>query len=555
MEKRMIIAMVLSMAVLIATQYYFRMKNPVRPAGDSRANPVPGSSSAKKVSQPAQSTSEPAPAEGIAKPLQGTKREIEVDRRLYRAIVSTEGATFRSFRLKDYRDRSGQPLELLPQSLPDGYGHPGSVVTGDPEVDQRANSGLYALEPAASGPALTASTNLPLRLAYRDDKVYVMKTFSFSPDQYAVGVEIRLQAYGQPRQFRLSIAPALVNFTQQTDEEFLNRSTVAQLPGGSIERQSTHDLEQDLSYQGAIAWAGLSSKYFSALGIPDHDLPEVQFHHSVYKTKDEKGNETEHHWADPLLPSRGPLWKGTIFYGPNDPEALRAVKPELGNVIDYGWFSFLIKPLLAMLKLIQTRIHNWGWAIIVLTFLINLALFPIRHKQTVSMKRMQVLQPKVKAIQEKYKKLKLKPTDPKKQQMNVEIMNLYKENKVNPLGGCLPLLVQMPFLIAFYKMLDVSIELRGAPFALWIRDLSKHDPTYITPILMGALMVWQQKMTPTATMDPTQAKMMMLMPIIFTAMFLTVSSGLVLYMLFSSIFAMAFQWLSQQWDPSLKVKV
>jgi YidC/Oxa1 family membrane protein insertase len=193
-------------------------------------------------------------------------------------------------------------------------------------------------------------------------------------------------------------------------------------------------------------------------------------------------------------------------------------------------------------------VRNWGVAIIVLTFLISLALFPIRYKQMISMKKMQVLQPKMRSIQDRYKKYKA--TDPKRQEMNAEVMQLYKEHGVNPLGGCLPLLLQMPFLFAFYRMLDAAIELRGAPFFFWIRDLSKMDPYYVTPILMGATMLLQQKMTPQTTTDPAQARMMMFMPIIFTAMFFSLSSGLVVYFLFSNLFAIGFQKLSEKWLPA-----
>jgi YidC/Oxa1 family membrane protein insertase len=196
-------------------------------------------------------------------------------------------------------------------------------------------------------------------------------------------------------------------------------------------------------------------------------------------------------------------------------------------------------------------VNNYGWAIIIVTFFINLVLLPIRYKQTKSMKKMSEVQPQLKAIQNKYKKLPRK--DPKRQDMNKEIMELYQQHGVNPLGGCLPLLVQMPFLFAFYRMLASSIELRGAPFMLWIQDLSKADPYYITPIVMGATMIVQQKMTP-ATGDPAQRRMMMIMPVVFMFFFLSLSSGLVIYFLFSNVFGMLFQWAMQKMSPSEEVK-
>jgi YidC/Oxa1 family membrane protein insertase len=174
-------------------------------------------------------------------------------------------------------------------------------------------------------------------------------------------------------------------------------------------------------------------------------------------------------------------------------------------------------------------------------------LAPVRYKQTASMKKMSVLQPQIKAIQDRYKRMKR--TDPRQAKKNEEVMALYKEHGVNPLGGCLPLVIQMPFLFAFYRMLYSSMELRGAPFIGWIQDLSRHDPYYVTPILMGISMVVQQKMTPAAG-DPTQRKMMMALPVVFTFFFLNFSSGLVLYFLFSNLFGMMFQFLTQRWQEA-----
>jgi YidC/Oxa1 family membrane protein insertase len=198
------------------------------------------------------------------------------------------------------------------------------------------------------------------------------------------------------------------------------------------------------------------------------------------------------------------------------------------------------------LKWIVRSAHNYGWAIIILTLLLTLLLFPFRLKQMVSMKKMAVVQPKVKEIQEKYRKYK--KTDPRRAQMNQEVMALYKEHNVNPLGGCLPLLLQMPLLFAFYQLLASSIELRHAPFMGWIRDLSAKDPYYVLPIVMGITMIISQKMTPMAPgADPMQTRMMMMMPVVFTFMFLNVSSGLNLYFLCSNIFQVGFQKVAERW--------
>ena len=239
--------------------------------------------------------------------------------------------------------------------------------------------------------------------------------------------------------------------------------------------------------------------------------------------------------------------KYQLYIGPKKQSDLEAVKSvDITGVIDYGMFKILVLPLLTALRWIHRYVHNYGLAIIILTFLLSILLFPLRLKQMLSMKKMQVVQPKVKAIQEKYKKYK--KTDPKRAEMNQEVMKLYKEHNVNPLGGCLPLLLQFPLLFAFYSLLANSIELRHAPFIAWIQDLSVKDPYYILPIIMGITMFISQKMTPmTPGADPTQTKMMMFMPVVFTIMFFNVMSGLNLYFLCSNIFGVAFQKIFERW--------
>lgn len=219
------------------------------------------------------------------------------------------------------------------------------------------------------------------------------------------------------------------------------------------------------------------------------------------------------------------------FFGAKDYEFLSKTKPELKELVNFGLFSFIAKPLLWILKGINGFIGNWGFSIIILTFLLRIVLYPINHKQIVSMKKMQKVQPKIDAIRKKYKNA-LKDMD-ERAKMNQEIMEVYKREGINPLGGCLPLALQIPILWAFYSMLSYAIELRNSPFIFWIKDLSSRDPYYITPILMGIGMLWQQKMTPTSGTG-SQKFLMNTMPIFFTFLFLNFPSGVVLYWLFNT---------------------
>jgi len=222
---------------------------------------------------------------------------------------------------------------------------------------------------------------------------------------------------------------------------------------------------------------------------------------------------------------------------------LATVDRTLVKAIHFGIWDFLAVPLLRALKWINAYVGNYGWSIIILTVLINVAMFPLRHKSVVSMRRMQELQPQIKAIQDRY--AKYKATDPERQKMNQELMALYKEKGVNPASGCLPMLLTTPVLFAFYSLLSMSIELRGAPFVGWIHDLSAPDPYFVIPLLMGITMFWQQKISPTSA-DPTQQRVMMIMPIMFTAMMAFSPSGVVLYWTVSQLWAIGQQYLTNR---------
>jgi YidC/Oxa1 family membrane protein insertase len=242
-----------------------------------------------------------------------------------------------------------------------------------------------------------------------------------------------------------------------------------------------------------------------------------------------------------------------FFAGPKNIDILQAVNPKLDKLVDFGWFSFIARPLfLALNWLNDTYIQNYGWSIVVITILINFALLPLKLTSMRSMKRMSALAPQIKAINERYKGVGLR--DPKKAQQNQEIMDLYKKNNVNPMGGCMPMLLQIPFFIAFYKVLTVAIELRGAEW-LWVRDLSspEHLPIRILPVAMIVSQFVMQKMTPTTSMDPTQQRMMLMMPLFLGFMFYGVSSGLVLYWLTSNLVGIVQQVFINKTSPPAPV--
>lgn len=226
------------------------------------------------------------------------------------------------------------------------------------------------------------------------------------------------------------------------------------------------------------------------------------------------------------------------YIGPKEHKTLEAVNEKLANVVEYGWFTFIAKPMFSFLSLLYSYIGNWGWAIVALTIIIRIILFPLTYKSMVSMQKLKILAPKIKELQEKYK------GNPQKMQMHM--MELYKKHKANPLGGCLPILIQIPIFFAIYRVLLNAIELKAAPWALWINDLAIHDPYYILPIYMGATMFLQQVITPMTIQDPTQAKIMKFLPLIFILFFINFPAGLTLYWCVNNTFSLAQQWFINQ---------
>jgi YidC/Oxa1 family membrane protein insertase len=290
---------------------------------------------------------------------------------------------------------------------------------------------------------------------------------------------------------------------------------------------------------GNFSFAGIADTYFAAVFLPEGNsgMQVVTFEDTVKTPHDQT----------PVALSGVALSGGTVnrfevFVGPKDIDLLTRINPKLEQVVDFGWMAFLAKPLFLIVNYVNDNfVHNFGWAIVLVTVAINFILFPLKLSNMKSMRKMQALKPQIDAINAKYKNIGLR--DPKKGEQNEEVMALYKRHGVNPMGGCLPMLLQMPFFFAFYKVFTVSVEMRGAPW-LWVTDLSQpeHWEIKILPLVMIASQFIMQKMTPQAGGDPAQQKMMMFMPLVFGFMFYNFPSGLVLYYLTSNLVSMGQQW-------------
>lgn len=304
-------------------------------------------------------------------------------------------------------------------------------------------------------------------------------------------------------------------------------------------------MQKQLRHEGAFRYAGVDDHYFVAVALLADAAARADYAPVTLPVPGGADGATRSFIAFSVRPDPGaaPSKTATVpfFIGPKDFDQLRAADTQLVRAIDFGMFALIVVPLLQALKWVNGFLGNYGWSIVVLTLIINILIFPLRHRSMVSMKKMQAIQPEVKAIQDRFAKYKV--TDPERQKMNSEMLALYKQKGVSPASGCVPMLLTMPILLAFYNLLGQAIELRGAPFVWWIHDLSAKDPTYVWPVLMGVTMFIQQRMMPT-TADPMQQKIFLLMPVIFTVMFLSMPSGLVIYWLVSNVLTIGQQYLT-----------
>ena len=534
MEKRVLLAVFLSFLVLFIYQSLVgpspernQTIDPLSPAADDQVAQQPIGRAATTPATP------PAPIEEVAQ-LSAAEtlvadeiaRDIIVETDFVRAVFSNEGAVLTSWRLKGYRDGQKEPLELIPQEL-EGVRPFSLLFETQPELTATLQKALF--RPSRSE-LLVTNRIASLEFEYRDTSgLRAFKAFRFDPDQpFVVHIEVEVETLEGPEDVILQWGPGLAGGDEGESSTFRRQGPQGIFSqAGEVSRLDASDLFEQADYDGRFDFVGIDDHYFISAAIPNDALVEVHYEPLAAAAASERNLVA----YDIQLPT-------TFFVGPKDFDVLGNVNSEFVRAVHFGIFSWLVVPLHRSLKWVHGFVGNYGWSIIIITIMINALMFPLRHKSVVSMRKMQEIQPEMKAIQDRYKNLKA--TDPGKQKMNQELMSLYRERGVNPASGCLPMLLTMPVLFAFYSLLSVAIEIRDAPFILWIQDLSQHDPLYVTPLLMGVTMVAQQKMTP-STADPMQQKIMMVMPVVFTFMFLWAPSGLVLYWLMSNVWGVGQQ--------------
>jgi YidC/Oxa1 family membrane protein insertase len=464
-----------------------------------------------------------------------SETETVIENDLYRIVFTNRGAQVKSWILKKFQDDQGRPLDLVNPIAAPKFGYPLSLWTYDETLRNKLNSALYV----SSGEGnLTAPASLSFE--YSDAGLTVRKSFQFD-HSYLVRVETSVFSNGDP----VNAFPAWpAGFGDQTTPPAFAATQFEYQVNSNTERAPAKKVSGGNTLRGTFDWVGIADAYFGAVFIPENpdDVNVVTLRTSVEVPADSsKPNETRP--VDVLGVAAGHPGESSerLFVGPKSLDVLESVKvpaisgaeKDLRAMVDFGWFGVIARPLFIWLRWTYGYVHNWGWAIVLQTIIITLALLPLRITQMKSALKMQRVQPQMKAIQEKYKKYSMR--DPRKQDMQKEIGELYKREGVNPVGGCLPLLIQMPFLIAYYKMLGAAIDLRQAHW-LWIHDLSARDPYFILPAIMVISMFVMQKMTPQAGMDPAQQRMMtVMMPLMMGFIFFNLAAGLNLYYALSNV--------------------
>ena len=549
MNRDFLLAIALSFLVLLASRYFLEPYFQPEPAEPTAVVEPP---SPEPKPQPAPVAVIPGtPRERLRPDVAGTRKALKdqvysVETDLYKLSFSNRGAVVKEWVLKRYLDAGAEPLNLIDADQSMQTVFPMALIVDNPsEVSAVLRTALFHSDsPKAIDLTRGGRDSGRLRFEYAEGGIEVVKTMAFRSGSYEVEVDCDVSIDGRPVDYFLLWQGG---FGDATLENTWAKRQVFYRGQDAIERMEAGDLESKQEMEGRFAFLGVEDHYFAAVFLPVGPSGIRRIH--LARDTGTSAEESEELFLKAGVYSAASDGRFRLFVGPKDTEVL---PQELRDLIDYGWFAFLCKPLFVGLKWIYGVVGNYGVSIVLLTVVINAALFPLRYKSVTASQKMQKIQPRIKAIQEKYKKLK--STDPKRQQMNSEVMALYKEHGVNPLGGCLPLLLQMPFLFAFYSLLNVAIELRQAPFFAWIEDLSAPDPTYILPVLMVGSMMLTQKLTPMPSADPLQAKMMLFMPLIFGFMMATQSSGLVLYWFTSNLVNIFQQLAMNRFGPGAAAK-
>jgi YidC/Oxa1 family membrane protein insertase len=587
-EMRILIASILSMAVILLWAKFFAPKPPAnlpqanRPGitAPAATNPAaqPASTSPSTTPGKLNATTSAGVATGIAPsnaaamPPTTAKEEpsIVVENELYRVEISNRGGVVKSWQLKKYKDDS-KPQRMLdvvhPEAAAQVGGWPFALVLDDPQLETQANSALYVAQVPVPGahagdvarysglPASPLSAPAELRLVWSDGHLEVTKSFQFD-HSYVVRVETSVKFNGTPIKAGLAWLGGFGDLTVQNPVPVETVNTFYN-EGGKLTDLPYKKLEGPEKWSpgvwmGGKDFAGIEDRYFAAAFLPVNGVANGSIetrYWKVFRTVQKDGKDEQEPVSEVAATASSQPTALRVYVGPKDYDDLKAMKPPLQSLVNFGFLEFIAEPLFHGMKWLHKYIPNWGWTIVVLTLVINMLLFPLRISSYKTTLKMQRVAPEIKAIQERYKKYKL--NDPKKQEMNKEVMAIYSREGINPVGGCFQMFLQMPIWFGLNSALRGAIELRHAQW-LWISDLAAKDPYYVLPVVVGVSMYLVSKMTPMTAADPQQQQMLKIMPIMFAGSFIIFpfSSGLALYILTSSLVGIVQQWYLNRTHPA-----
>ena len=560
-QARGVVFVVIALAVLFIWVHYFSPPPPAKKASEQQAATAQQPPRTIQEAKPRAEATKQAPTRPVAVARASAERLIVVDSALYHVELSNQGAVVRSWTLKRYKDEQTppHPLDLVNSETSQEFGWPLSLELSDTKLESQANGGLFQVSTftgTGATPAEQTQFRAPVSIGFHfsDGHLEVTKKFDFT-QSYQLTVETSVSVDGKPVPAALAWRGGFGDKTVYHESQLIN---VFYSQGGKLELLTYKKLgvpgnqSQPAEHAGPLEFAGIQDQFFAAAFIPDNtpnlDLWDWTKNRSL--TVDGK-QETEPVSEMAAGSAQAEPLHFRMYVGPKDLAVLAQVHPSLEGLVNFGWTTVLAKPILFVLQWLHKYIPNYGWAIVVLTLIINFAVFPLKVKSWRSMQRMQRVMPEIRSIQDRYKKYSM--TDPRKRKMNEEVMAVYQREGINPMGSCLPMLFQMPIWWALWRVLEGAIELRHAPWFLWIHDLSAKDPYYILPIAMGITMYLMTKMTPQTTVDPTQQKMMNLMPLMFAAFFFTLASGLNLYMFTSNVIGVGQQYYLNRTQPLPKI--
>jgi len=546
-QTRLLIAIVLSFLVFFLWNVFFMEEKPVQEKGERTAqsdklvSETPYVPKSEKITPPIPQKMPSEPARTVQ--TEGDARTIRINTPFYSTLISEGGAVIKEMILNDYRVSIDENADRL-NMINDEINHGSLRIGFGDDLLKSGNEGIFK---ADVGSEEVEVTDQPRKIVFSwqsEHGIVVEKVFTFYPETYLIGLDVRIRN-GSEKVLKEFISLSLTKHAP-INKMMYGFEGPSALVGGKLLQVELDDIEEKNLYTGQIGWVAVQDRYFISSIVPSE---AVDTSLRIYLNKDRL---LENQYIQPLNvigPGEEKTFGYQLFFGPKSLELLKSFQLELDSAIDFGWFDFIAKPCVWIMNFVYRFIPNYGVAIILMTLFIKLLLWPLGNKSYKSMAEMKKIQPLVTELREKHK------NDKKK--MNEEMMKLYRVYKVNPLGGCLPMVLQIPVFFALYRMLYETIELRHAPFFGWITDLSAPDrlfnfpfaipfmePPYGIPVLtivMGASMILQQKMSPPPG-DPTQAKMMMLMPVVFTVIFINFSSGLVLYWFISNIVSIGQQY-------------